>query len=136
MLFRSPIMIHRAILGSFERFFGTLVEHYAGAFPLWLAPVQILLIPIREEQVHFTKEVKDILQNQGFRVIMDARNETLDKRIREGSLKKIPYLVIIGEKEMTQRTVALRKRGVGDGGVLSIDDFVKQLQQEQHDKTA
>ncbi len=133
---KRPIMIHRAILGSFERFFGTLVEHYAGAFPLWLAPVQILLIPIREEQVHFTKEVKDILQNQGFRVIMDARNETLDKRIREGSLKKIPYLVIIGEKEMTQRTVALRKRGVGDGGVLSIDDFVKQLQQEQHDKTA
>jgi threonyl-tRNA synthetase len=132
---KRPIMIHRAILGSFERFFGMLVEHYAGAFPLWLAPVQILLIPIRDEQVTFAKELKENLQAQGFRVIMDSRNETLDKRIREGSLKKIPYIAIIGEKETKQGTVSLRQRGAGDVGVLSVEEFVKKLIQEQQKKS-
>ncbi|MFA6378198.1 MAG: threonine--tRNA ligase [Candidatus Omnitrophota bacterium] len=132
---QRPIMIHRAILGSFERFFGMLVEHYAGAFPLWLAPVQVLLIPIRDEQVSFAKEVKEILQRKGFRVIMDARNETLDKRIREGSLKKIPYIVIIGEKETTQRTVAVRQRGAGNVGVLPLEEFINKLSQEQQQKS-
>jgi threonyl-tRNA synthetase len=131
---KRPIMIHRAILGSFERFFGTLVEHYAGAFPLWLAPVQVLLIPIRDEQFSYAKELKENLQTQGFRVIMDARNETLDKRIREGSLKKIPYIVIIGDKEVTQNTVSVRQRGAGSVGVFSRADFMARLLQEQQKK--
>jgi len=133
---QRPIMIHRAILGSVERFFGTLVEHYAGAFPLWLAPTQVFLIPIREQQIPYAQQIKEDLQAKGFRVIMNSRNETLDKRIREGSLKKIPYIVILGEKEMTQHTVAVRKRGAGDVGVLSVEDFVKKLTEEQQQKIA
>jgi threonyl-tRNA synthetase len=93
------------------------------------------LIPIRDEQVSFAKEVKEILQRKGFRVIMDARNETLDKRIREGSLKKIPYIVIIGEKETTQRTVAVRQRGAGNVGVLPLEEFINKLSQEQQQKS-
>lgn len=131
---QRPIMIHRAILGSFERFFGMLVEHYAGAFPLWLAPVQVLLVPIRDEQVDYAKQLKDNLQQKGFRVIMDARNETLNKRIREGSLKKIPYIVILGEKEAEQKTVSVRKHGTGDTGVLSSEDFIAKLNDEREKK--
>ena len=132
---KRPIMIHRAILGSFERFFGMLVEHYAGAFPLWLAPVQVLLIPIREEQAAYAKQAKERLQQKGFRVIMDPRNETLNKRIREGSLKKIPYIAIIGEKEEAQKTVSVRPRGAGHVGTLSLEAFEEKLIQEQQNKT-
>jgi len=131
---QRPIMIHRAILGSLERFFGMLVEHYAGAFPLWLAPTQVLLVPIRDEQISYTKQLKEDLQANGFRVIMDARNETLNKRIREGSLKKIPYIVVIGEKETQQNTVAVRKRGTDQGSTLSVEKFIEQLKIEQQQK--
>ncbi len=127
---KRPIMIHRAILGSFERFFGMLVEHYAGAFPLWLAPVQVALIPIREAHIDYAKGVKEDLQAQGFRVIMDARNETLDKRIREASLKKIPYIAIIGDKEAGAKTVSMRKRGSGESGVVPVADLVEKLKVE------
>lgn len=106
-----PIMIHRAILGSLERFIGNLIEHYAGAFPTWLAPVQVALIPIAPEHQAFAKEVKEELQKNGIRVIIDQRNESLGKRIREATVKKIPYMLVLGEKEIASKEVAVRKRG-------------------------
>ncbi|MDP8266902.1 MAG: threonine--tRNA ligase [Candidatus Aceula meridiana] len=124
------IMIHRAILGSLERFMGTLIEHYAGAFPIWLAPTQAMIVPITTEHEAFAKQIKEDLQSQGFRVIIDTRNETLNKRIREGSLKKIPYLAILGDKEVASKSVAVRKRGEGDLGSLSVEQFIMQLKKE------
>ncbi len=125
-----PIMLHRAILGSLERFIGMLIEHYAGAFPLWLSPIQILVIPIKPEHQLFGNQVKENLQKQGLRVILDDRNESLNRRIREGMLKKIPYLLILGDKEMNEKTVAVRKRTAGDLGSLSLEAFSKQIQEE------
>lgn len=125
-----PIMIHRAILGSLERFIGALIEHYAGAFPVWLAPTQIIMIPIRSEHVAFAQRLKDDLQSEGLRVIIDDRNESLNKRIREGTVKKVPYILIIGDKEIAEKKVAVRKYSKGDTGSLAIEDFVKQVQNE------
>lgn len=118
-----PIMIHRAILGSLERFIGNLIEHYAGAFPTWLAPVQVALIPIAPEQQVFAKQVKEDLQKKGIRVIIDERNESLGKRIREATLKKIPYMLVLGEKELASREVAVRKRVGSEQSIMSIDAF-------------
>ena len=125
-----PIMLHRAILGSLERFIGTLIEHYAGAFPVWLSPVQALIIPIREEHAVFAGTVKEDLQNAGVRVIMDASHETLNKRIRGGTVKKIPYILVIGDKEVESKKVAVRKRTAGDQGVVALPEFVKTIQEE------
>lgn len=127
---KRPIMIHRAILGSVERFIGTLIEHYAGAFPAWLAPTQVNIIPIRPEHAEYANRVKEILQLQGLRVIIDASNESLNKRIREGTVRKIPYLLIIGDKEKENNSVAFRRYGSGDQGVLPVDEFVIQIRQE------
>lgn len=129
-----PIMIHRAILGSIERFIGTLIEHYSGAFPVWLSPTQVMIIPIKTEHNTFAKQVKDDLQNKGLRVIIDQRNESLNKRIREGALKKVPYLLIVGDKEIANSQVAVRKRGLGDQGSMRIDAFVKQITEEVDEK--
>jgi threonyl-tRNA synthetase len=122
-----PIMIHRAILGSIERFIGTLIEHYGGAFPVWLAPTQVVVIPIQEEHNPYAVKIKEELQKEGIRGIIDQRNESLNKRIREGTVKKVPYLLIVGDKEVKDHTVAVRKYGKGDLGALDLDDFVKQL---------
>ncbi len=123
-------MLHRAILGSVERFIGTLIEHYSGAFPLWLAPVQVLLIPIKPEHILYANSVKDNLQNNGLRVIMDASNESLNKRIREGALKKLPYIVIMGDKEVGLQKLSVRKRSEGDVGIMGLADFVSLLKTE------
>jgi len=131
---RQPIMLHRAILGSLERFLGTLIEHYGGAFPVWLAPTQILIIPIKPDHVSFAAQLKEDLQNRNLRVILDDRNETLNKRIREGTLKKIPYLLIIGEKEIKENKVAVRKRGTGDLGVMTKEAFLRQVEEEINTK--
>jgi len=125
-----PIMIHRAILGSLERFIGTLIEHYAGAFPLWLAPVQVLIIPIKSEHNDFAETLKEDLQKKGLRVIIDTSHETLNKRIREGTLQKIPYLLIVGEKEKSGGKVAVRKRGTGDQGSIDLSKFMAQVEEE------
>ena len=125
-----PIMLHRAILGSLERFMGTLIEHYAGAFPSWLAPTQVLLIPIQESHVSYGQKVKEDLQSQGLRVIIDTRNESLNKRIREGTLKKIPYILIVGDKEIADHKVAVRRFGVGDQGSIPLEAFVRGIQEE------
>ncbi len=124
-----PIMLHRAILGSVERFIGTLIEHYGGAFPTWLAPNQVLLIPLRAEHLKYAETVKGSLQSTGVRVIMDSTNDTLNKRIREGTVNKIPYLLILGEKEASQNTVAVRRRGA-DQGVVPLKDFIAHIKEE------
>ncbi len=129
-----PIMLHRAILGSLERFIGTLIEHYAGHFPLWLAPNQILIIPIREEQNAFAQEVSQELKAAGFRVSVDSRNESLSKRIREGSMLKIPYQIILGEKEVQSKQVSLRAHGGGDLGAMDVPTLLTKLKQQIIDK--
>ncbi len=129
-----PIMIHRAILGSVERFLGTLIEHYAGAFPAWLAPTQAIIIPIKDSHEEYAAQLRENLQNQGFRVIVDRRNEGLGKKIREGTIKKVPYLLIIGDKEIEENKVAIRKYGKGDIGSFSVEEFIQTLEQEIRDK--
>lgn len=129
-----PIMLHRAILGSLERFIGTLIEHYAGNFPLWLAPNQVLIIPLKPEHTAFALEVKTTLTQAGLRVVMDDRNESLSKRVREGSMQKIPYDVIIGDKENQSKQVSVRGHRDGDLGMMSIQALVGRLQQQVIDK--
>ncbi len=125
-----PIMIHRAILGSLERFIGTLIEHYGGAFPLWLAPVQVCVIPIREGHREYASRVRFDLQEAGLRVIMDARHESLGKRIREQTMRKIPYLLIVGDREAQAGTAAVRRYGLGDVGTETVSLFVRHVQEE------
>lgn len=129
-----PIMIHRAILGSLERFIGTLIEHYGGAFPTWLAPVQAAIIPIAADHHNFAAQVKDDLQKKGVRVIIDQRNESLNKRIREATLKKIPYMLILGDKESGSGTVSVRRRGGEDGGTVTVSDFANMISTEVQEK--
>ncbi len=124
------IMIHRAILGSVERFIGTLIEHYAGAFPVWLAPVQVVVIPIREEHAAFARQFKADALAEDMRVAVDDRNESLNKRIREGTIKKVPYILVVGDKEVQTGTVSVRKRGAGDLGAMGREDFLKLVQEE------
>jgi threonyl-tRNA synthetase len=132
---QRPVMIHRAILGSFERFIGTLIEHYAGAFPLWLAPIQAVVIPITPAHSEYGNRVKDNLQKKDLRVIIDERNESLNKRIREATIKKIPYILIVGDKEISDQKVAVRHRTAGDQGAHSIEDFIHKIQEEVKAKT-
>ena len=122
-----PIMIHRAVFGSVERFFGTLIEHYGGAFPLWLAPKQIIIIPIAEQHIEYATKVKDFLQNEGLRVIIDKRNESLNKKIREGTIKKIPYLIIVGDKEEAESTLSIRQYGQGEAGTATQKEFLDKI---------
>ncbi len=129
-----PIMLHRALLGSLERFIGTLIEHYAGNFPLWLAPNQVSIIPIKPEHETFAKEVKDALGKAGFRVIMDDRNESLSKRIREASVKKVPYLLVIGDKEVEGRQIAVRLQNGTDLGSMGLEALQERLAQQIVDK--
>lgn len=125
-----PIMIHRVVYGSFERFIGILTEHYAGAFPTWLAPLQVRVIPITERHVEYARKVHDVLKDAGVRVDMDARNEKMGYKIREGQLQKIPYLLIAGDKEAQDDTVSVRHRREGDLGARPLYDFVNHLQKE------
>jgi len=127
---KQPIMIHRVILGSIERFIGVLIEHYGGAFPLWLAPTQSMIIPIKDSSVDYAKDIKNKFETQDLRVEIDLRNETLNKKIREAELQKIPYLVIVGDKEVKAKKISVRKRSVGDLGVRTPEDFIKELKQE------
>jgi threonyl-tRNA synthetase len=126
----QPYMIHRALMGSMERFFGVLIEHYAGAFPAWLAPTQAIIIPIKSEHNVYAEAVKGDLQKAGIRVIIDQRNESLNKRIREGTLKRVPYLLIVGEKEISGHSVAVRKRKDGDQGSMPVAQFITHIQDE------
>ena len=130
-----PIMLHRAILGSLERFIGTLIEHYAGNFPLWLAPNQVAIIPLQEQHAAFAHQVKETLVAAGYRVIIDERNESLGKRIREASVKKIPYHLVIGQKEVDTQTVAVRLHAGSDLGALTLPALLAHMQKQMVDKT-
>ncbi|MEW5894884.1 MAG: threonine--tRNA ligase [Candidatus Omnitrophota bacterium] len=131
-----PVMIHRAVFGSLERFIGTLIEHYAGNFPVWLAPVQSVVIPIGDGHIEFAQKVKEQLQGQGFRVTLDNRNESLGKRVRENAMKKVPYVLIIGDKEKEAGQVSVRKRGNEDLGAMDVNMFIKRLKEESENKLA
>jgi threonyl-tRNA synthetase len=125
-----PVMLHRAILGSMERFIGILIEHYAGAFPLWLAPTQAVVLNITDRQAEFVEEVTQTLAKQGVRVKSDLRNEKIGFKIREHTLHRVPYLLVVGDREVENRTVAVRTRGGEDLGTLPLDQVVHKLTTE------
>ena len=124
---KVPVMLHRAILGSFERFIGILIEHYAGAMPAWLAPEQAVILNITDNQGEYCTKLQESLKNKGFRVSADLRNEKIGFKIREHTLQKIPYLLVVGDKEVESGTMAVRKRGGEDLGTMTFDDFCTHL---------
>jgi threonyl-tRNA synthetase len=119
-----PVMVHRALFGSVERFFGVLIEHYAGAFPLWLAPVQVGLVPISEKHLDYAGAVKAKLEAAGLRVELDARNEKMNAKIREFTLQKVPFVLVMGDKEAASEAVSVRTRGKGDEGSVALVDYI------------
>ena len=127
---RQPIMLHRVILGSLERFIGALLEHYNAELPLWLAPTQVLVVPIKDSVLEYGLKIKQALEDNFMRAGLDNRNETLDKKIRNAELNKIPYVVVVGEREAKSGNVSLRKKGKGDMGTAAIEAFIKQLKEE------
>ena len=124
-----PIMIHRALLGSIERFIGVITEHFAGAFPTWLHPVQVKLLPVTDRAADYAKEIASKLSAQGFRVEVDGRNEKIGKKIREAQLDKIPYMLVVGDRDMEAGTVSVRHRAEGDLGAMRLEDFAAMLHQ-------
>ena len=126
-----PVMLHRAVLGSFERFIGILIEHYAGAMPLWLAPLQVAVLSITEHQAAYAGRVTSQLRQAGLRAVADLRNEKISYKIREHSLQKLPYQVIVGDKEVVADRVAVRTRKGEDLGQMSLADFVSRLRAEE-----
>jgi threonyl-tRNA synthetase len=129
-VFRTPVMLHRAIVGSLERFIAILIENHAGAMPLWLAPVQIVVLNISDAQAEYVGNVAKTLRKQGFRVETDLRNEKITYKIRQHSLEKPPYILVVGDKERDANTVAVRARGNVDLGVMPIDVLVERLRDE------
>lgn len=125
-----PVMLHRAILGSIERFIGILIEHHAGAFPLWLAPVQVVVMNITDRQAEFCQEVVKSLQDKGFRAELDLRNEKIGFKIREHTLQRTPYLLVVGDREMESRSVAVRTRGGEDLGSMPLDELIQRFEEE------
>ncbi|RRA50024.1 threonine--tRNA ligase [Acidipila sp. EB88] len=121
----QPVMVHRALFGSVERFFGVLIEHFAGAFPLWLAPVQVGLVPISERHLGYAQEVKAQLEMAGLRVELDGRNEKMNAKIREFTVQKVPYVLVMGDKEAEAAAVSVRTRGKGDGGSVPLLEFIE-----------
>jgi threonyl-tRNA synthetase len=120
----QPVMVHRALFGSVERFFGVLIEHYAGAFPLWLAPVQVGIVPISERHLPYAEKIQTTLHNAGLRVEVDHRNEKMGAKIRDFTLQKLPYILVVGDKEAETGAVSLRIRGEGDKGSMPLEEFV------------
>ena len=131
---KTPILVHRAIFGSFERFIGIITEHFAGAFPVWLSPVQVSILPISDNQKEYAEKIKAILEEKGIRVELDARQEKIGYKIREAQLQKVPYMLILGEKEVEANAVGVRKRKEGDIGQMSIEDFVSMISKEIEEK--
>ena len=130
-----PVMLHRAIVGSLERFLGMLIEHHSGALPAWLAPVQVAVLNITDSQADYAREVAKTLQNQGLRVDLDLRNEKITYKIREHSMQKLPYILVVGDKEMAAGAVAVRARGNKDLGVMSLDAFSQKIADDIKNKS-
>jgi threonyl-tRNA synthetase len=124
-------MLHRAILGSLERFIGILIEHYAGAMPVWLSPVQAVVMNITDRQAAYAAEIKKLLTDQGFRVETDLRNEKIGFKIREHTLKRTPYLIVVGDREADTGALALRTRSGKDLGTVSKEAFVARLREDE-----
>jgi len=120
----QPLMVHRALYGSVERFFGILVEHYAGAFPLWLAPVQCVVMPITDRQIEYAKKVHASLEASGLRSHLDDRNEKVNLKIRDAQVQKVPYMLVVGDREAQAGAVAVRHRKHGDQGAKPLDQFI------------
>jgi len=118
-----PIMIHRAPFGSMERFIGVLIEHTAGKFPLWLSPEQFAILPISDQYIPYAEKVKSELAASGLRGTIDSRTESIGRKIRDTELRKVPYMLIVGEKEQEAQTVGVRKQGEGDQGAMSVEAF-------------
>jgi threonyl-tRNA synthetase len=125
-----PVMIHRAPFGSMERFIAVLIEHTAGQFPLWLLPEQVALLPISEKFNDYADEVCNYLNAHDVRAVVDSRNEKIGRKVRDNELKRIPYMLIVGEKEMNEGTVSVRKKGEGDLGAMKISDFANKINEE------
>jgi len=126
----QPIMLHRVLLGSVERFIGALVEHYKGDLPLWLAPLQVLIIPIKDSLADYAGKIKQVLQDSAIRAEINIQNETLDKKIRNAELSKVPYCLIVGEREAKQETVSVRKRQGGDQGTMPTSQFIESIKKQ------
>jgi threonyl-tRNA synthetase len=124
---KQPLMVHRALYGSIERFFGVLIEHYAGNFPVWLSPVQVVMVPISERHAGYAEQVAEKLKSAGVRVHVDARNEKMNAKIREHTLQKVPFLLVVGDKEAEAGEVSVRVRGKGDEGKAPVDSFVSRI---------
>jgi threonyl-tRNA synthetase len=133
---RHPVMLHRAIVGSLERFIGILIEQFAGALPTWLAPVQVCVLNITDAQAEYARNVVKTLQNQGLRVNLDLRNEKITYKIREHSMQKPPFILVVGDKEMAAGAVAVRARGNIDLGVMSLDAFAQKIAGDIANKSA
>ncbi|MCL5674346.1 MAG: threonine--tRNA ligase [Candidatus Omnitrophica bacterium] len=132
--FEQPIMIHRAIMGSLERFFGILIEHYNGNFPLWISPVQVKILPISEKFLEYGEKIFKMMQKEKFRVQIDASQEKLNKKIKIAEEEKIPYIFIVGEKEERENNIAVRKHGKGMLGTFTVEDIIKILKEEANTK--
>ena len=132
---KHPVMIHRAILGSAERFMMILIEHFAGAFPVWLSPVQTKILPITDKQNKYAETVLTELKAQGIRAELDDRSESVGKKIREAEMEKVPYMLIVGEKEVEAKSVAVRGRNQHDLGVMKLDKFIKKTSDEIQNRT-
>jgi len=131
----QPVMIHRAILGSLERFIGALIEHYAGDFPLWLAPQQAVVIPIASRHQEYSQEVRDLLRAQGIRAEVDSRSEKMNAKIRDAETQKIPFILIVGDREVESRSVSVRRRKKGDLGAMPLSQLIEKMVEEIQKKT-
>ena len=132
----TPLIIHRAPLGTHERFIGFLLEHYAGKFPLWLAPVQVKVLPISDKFLHYAKTVSDKLKKADIRAETDDRNEKIGKKIRDTELMKVPYMLVVGEKELSENKVAVRRQGKGDVGLKDVSEFIHEITNEKNERRA
>jgi threonyl-tRNA synthetase len=121
----QPIMIHRALFGSMERFFGVLIEHYAGAFPMWLAPVQVAVLPITDRINEYAEQVAHALRGAGLRAELNLRNDKIGAKIRDAQLQKVPFMLVLGDREVEEGKVAVRERLKGDIGAMSLTEFTE-----------
>jgi len=126
----TPLIIHRAPLGTHERFIGFLLEHYAGKFPVWLSPLQVKILPISDKFTDYAQTVLQSLKNADIRAEVDDRNEKIGKKIRDTELAKVPFMLVVGEKEMNENKVAIRRQGKGDLGVKNVDEFISEISKE------
>jgi threonyl-tRNA synthetase len=126
---QTPVMIHRVVYGSIERFIGVITEHFAGAFPTWLSPVQVKILPVTDRALEYSEGIKAKLDAEGFRVEIDRRNEKVGKKIRDAQMEKVPYMLVVGDRDIENNTVSPRHRADGDLGAMSFEDFRAMLKE-------